>query len=160
MPAPASQSDALADAAKILETQHVPYMLIGGVAVSLRTGLARLTIDVDFAVKSDSDRNRLAQAFVDSGFVLKGRFAHTVNLVHRNGEPVQLAFDASFDLPIARATPIRVGDVAVRTATKDDLIELKRRAASDPGRRRSKALQDQADVELLRGDVPDPNEGW
>ena len=34
------------------------------------------------------------------------------------------------------------------------------RAASDPARRRSKALRDRADVELVRGDVPDPDEGW
>ncbi len=33
-------------------------------------------------------------------------------------------------------------------------------AASDPARRPSKALRDRADVELLRGDVPDPDEGW
>src|SRR2546425_7010210 len=36
----------------------------------------------------------------------------------------------------------------------------KERAAADPARRRSKALRDRADVELLRGDVPDPDEGW
>ena len=34
------------------------------------------------------------------------------------------------------------------------------RAAANPARRRSKALRDQADVALLRGDVPDPDEGW
>lgn len=32
--------------------------------------------------------------------------------------------------------------------------------AADPARRRSKALRDQADVELLLGDVPEPDEGW
>jgi len=43
---------------------------------------------------------------------------------------------------------------------KDDLIAMKRRAAADPSRRKSKRLRDQADIELLLGDVPDPNEGW
>lgn len=37
---------------------------------------------------------------------------------------------------------------------------MKQRAAEDPKRRRSKKLRDEADVELLRGDVPDPDEGW
>jgi hypothetical protein len=37
---------------------------------------------------------------------------------------------------------------------------MKRRAAADPRQRKSKALRDQADVELLLGDVPDPDEGW
>jgi len=33
------------------------------------------------------------------------------------------------------------------------------RAAAEPARRRSQALRDQADAALLRGDVPDPDEG-
>jgi len=37
---------------------------------------------------------------------------------------------------------------------------MKQRAASDPSPRRSQALRDQADVELLRGDVPGEDEGW
>jgi len=37
---------------------------------------------------------------------------------------------------------------------------MKERAAADPARRCSKALRDRADAELLRGDVPDPDEGW
>jgi hypothetical protein len=40
------------------------------------------------------------------------------------------------------------------------LIALKQRAAADPRRRRSKALRDRADIEMLRGDVPGPDEGW
>jgi len=43
---------------------------------------------------------------------------------------------------------------------KEDLITMKRRAAEDPARRKSKRLRDQADIELLLGDVPDPDEGW
>jgi hypothetical protein len=37
---------------------------------------------------------------------------------------------------------------------------MKERAAADPGLRRSKSLRDRADVELRRGDAPDPDEGW
>jgi len=44
--------------------------------------------------------------------------------------------------------------------TTADLITMKERAATDPARRRSKALRDQADIALLRGDIPDPDEGW
>jgi hypothetical protein len=61
---------------------------------------------------------------------------------------------------IGRAETLQVGTHAVRIVRKDDLIAMKRRAAADPARRRSKALRDQADVELLLGDVPDPDEGW
>jgi hypothetical protein len=44
--------------------------------------------------------------------------------------------------------------------TKDDLIAMKRRAAADPTRRKSKALRDLADVALLEGDAEGPDEGW
>ena len=64
-----------------------------------------------------------------------------------------------------------IGGVAVRHPLRraachldvgiEDLIAMKRMAAADPARRgRSKALRDQADIELLLGDLPDPDEGW
>jgi hypothetical protein len=52
------------------------------------------------------------------------------------------------------------GMLAVRVVTKSDLIAMKRRAAADPAQRRSKSLRDQADIALLEGDVPGPEEGW
>jgi hypothetical protein len=61
---------------------------------------------------------------------------------------------------IDRAEPITVAGTSIRVVTTADLIVMKERAAADPARRRSKALRDQADVALLRGDVPDPDEGW
>jgi len=54
----------------------------------------------------------------------------------------------------------RGGGAGMVETRKSDLIAMKERAAADPARRRSKALRDRADVELLRGDVPDPDEGW
>ena len=83
-----------------------------------------------------------------------------MNFRHPSGEPVQIVLDPQFDPMIARAEPIQSGDVTVRVVTTADLIEMKERAAADPARRRSKALRDAADVALLRGDVPDPDEGW
>jgi hypothetical protein len=44
------------------------------------------------------------------------------------------------------AEPLRFGDLEVRVVTTEDLIAMKKRAAADPGRRRSKALRDQADA--------------
>jgi len=73
---------------------------------------------------------------------------------------VQLAFDAAFDPMIARAEPVRLGELELPVVTREDLLAMKRRAAADPSRRRSKALRDQADIALLEGDVPEPGEGW
>ena len=61
---------------------------------------------------------------------------------------------------IARAERMQFGDLVLPVVTREDLIEMKRRAAADPGRRPSKALRDQADIALLEGDVGDPDEGW
>lgn len=71
-----------------------------------------------------------------------------------------LGADGEFDAMIDRAEALDLGDIRVRVVTTADLIAIKERATADPARRRSKALQDQADIALLRGDVPDPDEGW
>jgi hypothetical protein len=61
---------------------------------------------------------------------------------------------------IQRAEHFVVAGASIAIVRKPDLIAMKQRAATDPAQRRSKALRDQADVELLRGDVPEPDEGW
>jgi hypothetical protein len=117
-------------------------------------------MDTDLAVRSTVDPTAVSEAFVRAGFVLRGEFAHSVNFRHVSGEPVQIVFDAGFDAMIDRAEALDVGGLVVRVVATADLIAMKERAASDPARRKSKALRDRADVELLRGDVPDPDEGW
>ena len=73
---------------------------------------------------------------------------------------MQLAFDPAFDPMIGRAQPVALGDLQLAVVRRDDLIAMKKRAAADPAQRRSKALRDLADVALLEGDIPDPDEGW
>jgi hypothetical protein len=117
-------------------------------------------MDTDLAVRSTVPRTVVIQALTGAGFLLRGEFAHSINFRHRSGEPVQVVFDPAFDAIVDRAEPVDVGPRRVRVVTTADLIAMKERAATDPARRRSKALRDQADVALLRGDVPDPDEGW
>jgi len=157
---PGAQTRALTDAAAVLDRAGVPYALIGGIAVAIHSGVPRATLDVDLAVDSRTELATLAESFRASGFTVGGRFAHTLNLRHETGEPVQLALDPGFDDFIARAETFSVETVAVRLVRLPDLIAMKERAAADPKRRRSKALRDRADIEILRGDVPDPEEGW
>ena len=151
---------AIAAAHDVFEANSLRYALIGGVAVGIRSGVPRATLDVDFAVHTGVDLGALCVVLTAEGFALKGRFPHSVNFVHVSGEPVQLAFDPGFDAFVERAELLSFGAIQVRVVTKDDLIAMKRRAASDPSRRRSKALRDAADVALLEGDVPGENEGW
>jgi hypothetical protein len=151
---------ALRAAAQVFAESDVAYALIGGLAVGIRSGVPRATLDVDFAIPTHVDRGLLATRLGARGFVLTGEFAHSVNFRHSSGEPVQLAFDPGFDAMIERAEVVHFDDLILRVVTKDDLIVMKRRAAEDPGRRASKALRDRADIALLEGDVPDPDEGW
>lgn len=157
---PSSLESALIDATRILASEGVPHALIGGFAVSVLTGLARATRDIDFAVHSATAREQFIAAFVAAGFRHDGTFEHSVNFTHPNGAPVQLASDALFDEVIQRAETIAIGGRQVPIVRRDDLIALKERAAADPRRRKSSALQDRTDIERLRGDVPDPGEGW
>jgi hypothetical protein len=156
----ADKTAALRDATRALDAIGALYALVGGVAVGLRSGIARATMDTTLAVRSSVPRARVVEAMVRAGFVLHGEFAHSTNFRHASSEPVQLVFDPGFDAMIDRAEALDVGEILVRVVTTPDLIAMKERAAADPARRRSKALRDRADVALLRGDVPDPDEGW
>jgi hypothetical protein len=151
---------ALVDAVRALDGLGAPHALVGGVAVGIRSGVPRATIDTNVAVRSTIAAGSIAEALTDAGLRLTGTFAHSLNFRHRSAEPVQIVVDPAFDEMIDRAEALEVGGVRIRVVTTADLIAMKERAATDPARRRSKALQDQADIALLRGDVPDPNEGW
>lgn len=151
---------ALRDAIRALGSVAAPHALIGGVAVGIRSGVPRATLDTDLAVRSTVDRRSVVRALSAAGFALRGEFSHSMNFRHRSGEPLQLVFDPEFDPMIERAEVLDVGGARIGVVTTADLIAMKERAAADPARRRSKALRDQADVALLRGDVPDPDEGW
>ena len=155
----ADQVSALLDAVRVLDGAGLAYALIGGLAVGVHSQVPRATLDVDFAVPSTARREDLIAALAAAGFTLSGEFPHSLNF-HASGEPVQLAQDQAFDPMIAGAESTGVVATDVRIVCKDDLIDMKCRAAADPTRPRSKALRDEADVALLRGDTPDPDEGW
>lgn len=160
MVTPPDKLAALRAAFGALSAANVPHALIGGLAVGVRSGIPRATLDVDIAVESSTDLTEVRERLVAAGFVFVGLFPHSLNFKHESGEPLQLAFDGEFDAMIARAETLTLGDVTIPVVTTEDLIAMKRRSAADPARRRSKALRDQADVALLEGDVPDPDEGW
>jgi hypothetical protein len=156
----ADKVSALRDVTHALGAIGAAHALIGGVAVGIRSGVPRATLGTDLAVQSTAERSGVLRALLQAGFTLGGEFSHSVNFRHPSGEPVQIVFDPDFDAMIGRAERFDVGGVLVPVVTTEDLIAMKERAAADPARRRSKALRDQADVALLRGDVPDPDEGW
>lgn len=151
---------ALVDTVRALDAASIPYALIGGVAVGIHSGTPRATLDVDVAALLSSGRAHVVAALQGAGFRKTGEFPHSINFRHPSGEPVQVAFDPEFDAMILRAERFEVAGTHVRIVTRADLLAMKERAAADPTRRKSKRLRDQADIELLRGDVPGPDEGW
>jgi hypothetical protein len=151
---------ALEAAEAIFAQNAVPYALIGGLAVGIRSGMPRATLDSDIAIPTNVDRAWLGGRFVAVGFQLKGQIPHTVHLLHGSGDPVRLTFDPEFDPMIERAELLRLSDVDLRVVTTDDLMTMKRRAARDPARCPSKALRDEADVVLLQGGFRAEAEGW
>ena len=156
----ADQLASLVDVAKALSDAEIPYALIGGLAVGIHSQVPRATQDIDIAVISSVSRETITSSLSSAGFELLAEHAHSINFRHVGGEPVQIAIDDAFDAMVERADDVEIGGVSIRVVGKDDLIAMKERSSSDPGRRPSKALRDRADLELLRGDVPDPDEGW
>lgn len=117
-------------------------------------------MDVDLAVSTSVGRERVTEVLAAAGFDLRAESTHSLKFRSAQGEPVQIAFDPAFDDAIERAGAVTVDDVMVAVVQTADLIEMKQRAADNPSRRRSKALRDRADIELLRGDVAEEDEGW
>lgn len=151
---------ALLDCVRTLDAEGIPYALIGGLAVGVHSGSPRATLDIDLAAATSCDRRTIVAALERVGFRQTGQFEHSVNFRHSSGEPLQVAFDPEFDPMIERAERFDMQGISIAIVRKDDLIAMKERAGADPARRKSKRLRDQADAELLRGDVPDPDEGW
>jgi hypothetical protein len=151
---------ALIDTVGALDAAGLRYALIGGLAVATHASVPRATLDVNLAVRLGKGGDAAVEALERAGLTKTGEFRHSVNFRHSSGEPVQLAFDPEFDAMIDRAESFDVGSTKIAVVRKEDLIAMKRRAAADPSRRKSKRLRDEADVEMLLGDVPEPDEGW
>lgn len=148
------------DVARTLADAGIAYAVVGGIAVGIHSAAPRATADIDVVIPTDVARSGVTAALTDAGFEPTGEHAHSLDFRHPSGEPVQVAFDPGFDPMVERAEEVEVGGAPVRLVRRGDLIAMKERAARDPAGFRSKALRDQADVELLKGDVPGPDEGW
>lgn len=125
----------LADAASFLQSQGVPYALVGGLAASLR-GQPRVTADVDIVISADVDRAlELVVALEDSNFrplfdnvsdVVKQSFL--LPLRHRTANiKVDIAVGLSgFERQtVARAEPVELAGATIFVATAEDLLIMK-----------------------------------
>ena len=89
-----------------------------------------------------------------AGLTRTGQFSHSENWVGPDGTPVQFTDDPALAEAIRHAEQIELEDVHLRVIGRVDLLHEKLRAASDLARRRSKRLQDLADVQALLESTP------
>src|SRR6476659_5380288 len=63
---------ALTDTVRALDGIGVAHALVGGVAVGIRSGVPRATIDTDVAVRSTAEKSAISDALVKAGLRLTG----------------------------------------------------------------------------------------
>jgi hypothetical protein len=78
-----------------------------------------------------------------------GRFAHSENWRGPRGTPVQFFDDQAFAKAIASLEFHTLDSHRLRIVNRKELVYAKLRAAFDPARRKSKRMQDLADVQGL-----------
>lgn len=139
--------------ARALDAAGTPWAIVGGIAVQVHQEEPRTTLDVDVAV---ADRASLPEAHLAAaGFAKTGDFMHSVNWVGPGGTPVQFSDDPELAAAIPRARRIPLDDITLPVMAPLDLVRAKLRAAADPGRRRSKRLQDLSDALALVERLPE-----
>jgi hypothetical protein len=143
---------ALLALARIFAEADVPYAIIGGIALQVHHTEPRTTLDIAVAVAdySQISRHRLEAA----GFTCTGRFSHSENWRGPEGTPVQFTDDPALAAALTRTEEVPLEDVRLHVIGRVDLLHEKLRAAADPARRRSKRLQDLADVQALLEATP------
>jgi hypothetical protein len=137
---------------RVLRDTHVPYAIIGGLAVQVHQREARTTLDIDVAVVSRDTIPR--DALIAAGFKISGTFRHSENWAAADGTPVQFTDDPLLAPAIEVADEIVIEDVPLRVIRVVDLMHEKLRAGTDPERRRSKRLRDLVDAQTLIEENP------
>lgn len=148
-----SKKPALLALCQVLADERVPYAIIGGLALQIHQREPRTTLDVDIAVL---DRGAIPRASLTAGgFRFAGTYAHSENWTAPDGTPVQFTDDPAIARSVSAAGEVLLDGVTLRVMGVIDLLHEKMRSGSDPARRRSKRLQDLADVQSLLEGAPE-----
>jgi len=148
-----SKRPALLSLCRIFADERVPYAIIGGLALQVHHREPRTTLDIDIAVLNRDTIPR--EALRVAGFEFGAAFEHSEeSWVAADGTPVQFSDDPALAQAVTEAGQVVLGGVTLRVIAVRDLLHEKLRAGSDPARRRSKRLQDLADVQSLLEEDP------
>lgn len=130
-----------------------PYALIGGLALQIYQAEPRTTLDIDLAVLTYESLP--AAALIAAGFVLEGRHAHSENWRGPGGTPIQFSDDPAFAEAIRASERHALEGREIRVLSLKALVRAKLRAGQDSARRKSKRMQDLADVQALLEQFPE-----
>lgn len=130
-----------------------PYAIIRGLALQIYQAEPRTTLDIDLAVLTYESVP--APALVAAGFVLQGRHPHSEKWRGPGGTPIQFSDDPAFAEAIRSAEPHALEGREIRVVSLTALLRSKLRAGQDQARRKSKRMQNLADVQALLEQFPD-----
>jgi hypothetical protein len=133
--------------------RSTPYALIGGLALQAYQAEPRTTLAIDLAVLTYDSLP--AAALIAAGFVLEGRHPHSENWRAPGGTPIQFSDDPEFAEAIRAAERHALEGREIRVLSLKALLRAKLRAGQDPAGRKSKRMQDLADVQALLEQFPE-----
>lgn len=154
----ADKESAILEVARIFEEAGVPYAIMGGVAVQVHTEEPRTTLDLDIALRSQSDVP--AAALLAAGFKHEHTFEFSDNwrapgpLPRKQRTAVQFSADALTAEAVDRAGTVMLGGMEIPVVSPRDLVLLKLAAALEPRRRKSKRISDYGDIVRLLEEHP------
>lgn len=137
----------------VLNSMRVPYAIIGGVALQVHSSDPRTTADIDVALP---ERSMIpVSALEAAGFQHTGSFDHAENFKSLDGIAVQFSAEPEWVGVVERAVEEMVFGKPMRFLTALDMVRAKLRSATEPSRRRSKALRDATDIATLTEEHPE-----
>src|SRR5687768_17359407 len=108
---------------RVLRDAHVPYAIIGGIALQVHQADPRTTLDIDLAV---ARLDMIPRAELEAaGFQYRGRFAHSDNWIGPSALPVQFTDDLALLPALERAIEIDLYGVPLRVIQRADLLHEK-----------------------------------
>jgi hypothetical protein len=138
-----SQSDFLGEFLDILEQSHIPFCVIGGLAVN---AYAEPVVSLDLDLVVIAERLEELVAILEGRFSVR-RFPHSVNVSSPHSDlRIQMQTDARYQPFIARVQSRTVLGYDVPVAAVEDVLLGKVWAFSDSTRRPSKRQKDLADI--------------
>lgn len=128
----------------VLERLDVPWCVIGGVSVNHWADEPIVTADVDLVIALERVDEAVC-ALEEEGFKAE-RFPWSVNLKGHSKVSVQISTEERYREFPARAVAADVWGMLMRVASREDTLQGKLAAYSDPQRRASKRQKDWLDI--------------